>query len=266
MFFAHDENKNRISIEKAEKGKNYFCPICEEKVIVRAKDSLAMKAHFAHQKGTECFDNWKHDMSEWHYNWQCLFPENCREVVVEKDGKKHRADVLINNHVIEFQHSPITAKEISERNNFYLGCNHKVVWVFDGNGKIEHRYEKDHTIDPALCKCDELQWKRARREFSEPMPKDVEVFVEYKIETTTNTESTIEQDQKTEILLYLEQIGSKFFTFHPKQNFTKDTFPLLFNYINTIKTSPQEKKIVIKYTDYNLPKIKNQRRGRKWHL
>ena len=89
MFIALDSNKNRVSIENAEKGVQYFCPICGEPLIIRAKDSVAVKPHFAHKKGTDC-DDFSHDMSEWHLNWQRQFPEECREVVVENNGKKQK--------------------------------------------------------------------------------------------------------------------------------------------------------------------------------
>ncbi|MBQ4272258.1 MAG: hypothetical protein IJB95_01195, partial [Clostridia bacterium] len=140
MFIAYDESKKRVDINDADKSKQYYCPICGEKLIIKAKDSLAVKRHFAHKKGAECLDTWQHDMSEWHYNWQCQFPEEYREVVVEKDEKKHRADVLINGYVIEFQHSPISRVEIKERNEFYTNCGYKVIWVFDANDKIKNTF------------------------------------------------------------------------------------------------------------------------------
>ena len=58
-------------------------------------------------------------MSDWHYDWQNQFPVDNQEIVFTKDNKIHRADVFINNTVIEFQHSPITEAEFNDRNNFY---------------------------------------------------------------------------------------------------------------------------------------------------
>ena len=104
MFIALDTNRNRISIENAIKGNQYFCPICGEILTIRATESLAVKTHFAHKRGTICYDDWKHDMSEWHLSWQRQFPEQYREVVIEKNGIKHRADICINGTVIEFHH------------------------------------------------------------------------------------------------------------------------------------------------------------------
>ena len=207
MFIALNEENERVSIDKADKEKHFSCPICGESVSVKAIDSLSVKAHFAHKRGTECFDTWKHDMSEWHYNWQCLFPEENREVVVEKDGVKHRADVLINNFVIEFQHSPITAEEIIERNNFYLNCGYTVIWVFDADGKIKN------------ADLGGIEWKRARREFKIKTPERVLLFVD--------NISTNSLQQSDEILLLRG--------FHPKEINPCCTFPYHITKDNFLK-------------------------------
>ena len=132
MFIANDKNGNRVSSKNAVKGGEYFCPTCGELLTIKALNSEHYKnPYFSHKPNTRCSDNWEYDMSEWHREWQEKFPEQCREIVLENHGVKHRADVLINNTVIEFQHSPITHEEILERNRFYLSCGHSVVWVFD---------------------------------------------------------------------------------------------------------------------------------------
>lgn len=220
MYIAFDENNTRIHIETADKSKQYFCPVCGEKLIIKAVDSLSVKPHFAHKKGTECLDTWQHDMSEWHYNWQCLFPEAFREVVVEKDGIKHRADVLINDFVIEFQHSPITAVEIEERNTFYLNCGYKVIWVFDAQNKVKNIYGIEYSIDPFMG---DLEWKRARREFDIPTPSGVFVFIEYETKLSTNP------PQEAGILLHLKK-------FNPKKIESFNTYPYYITRDNLLKT------------------------------
>ena len=150
MFVAKDKEGNRVTIEEAARGGEYFCPLCGDRVIVKAKESEAVSEHFAHKNKVEC-DSWRsvaNVMSEWHRAWQNCFPKECREVVVQSGGVKHIADVLINNDtVIEFQHSPITAEEIAERNRFYTECGYKVVWVFDADGKIKNKNKSVDTID-----------------------------------------------------------------------------------------------------------------------
>ena len=84
MFIALDTNRNRISIENAIKGNQYFCPTCGEILTIRATESLAVKTHFAHKRGTICYDDWKHDMSEWHLSWQRQFPEQYKKSLLRK--------------------------------------------------------------------------------------------------------------------------------------------------------------------------------------
>ena len=100
MEFAINSIGQRTHASTADKHKEYFCPVCNQKVIPRKGDTNA--DHFAHM--AQCTDNWHYDMSEWHSQWQAQFPIGNREVVVEHLGKKHRADVMACGYVIEFQH------------------------------------------------------------------------------------------------------------------------------------------------------------------
>ena len=128
MFIALDSNGKRIDVADAEKSNDYFCPVCNGGLRVR-EGSVNIK-HFSHISKTEC-DDFTTDMSEWHRKWQEQFPVKNREVVIEHNGEKHRADVLAYGHVIEFQHSPISLHEFERRNEFYTSAGKKVVWVFD---------------------------------------------------------------------------------------------------------------------------------------
>lgn len=154
MFIALTNDNKRISIEDAIPGGNYLCPACGNPVFVKAAKSNNVRTHFAHKRNTPCLDDWKHDMSDWHFEWQSKFPIESREIVVEKDGVVHRADILINDTVIEFQHSPISGEEFEARNSFYKSCGYRVVWLFDAADKMK--------IDD----CFGLVWKRKTTLFS----------------------------------------------------------------------------------------------------
>ena len=212
MFDAADKDGNRVLIEDAVKGTEYFCPVCGRGVIIKAKESLAVAQHFAHKKGECCPDKWHYDMSEWHRNWQNLFPKECRERVVENNGVKHRADVFINGTVIEFQHSHISPQEIAERNKFYTESGCKVVWVFDANksgiGSIKNK--SGGTIDPLCCGEEDLCWERKKKEFSIKMPENVTVYLEYK---TTDLIETQEREEDG-ILLLTRKVEPKQITFY----------------------------------------------------
>ena len=86
-----------------------------------AKCGEIVSWHWAHIS-KDC-DPWSEPESEWHRGWKQLFPAQMQEVVVGA----HRADVLTNRGVIEFQHSTISPQEIKERESFYG----KMVWVVD---------------------------------------------------------------------------------------------------------------------------------------
>jgi hypothetical protein len=127
MEYALNEAGVRICATAAEKAVAYHCPICTGIVVPRQGE--CNRWHFAHK--TSCEDRWSYDMSEWHLAWQEKYPEEARERVVTYRGVKHRADVLLGDIIIEFQHSPITASEFSERNSFYTNAGYRVIWVFD---------------------------------------------------------------------------------------------------------------------------------------
>lgn len=133
MFIALDVNGIRTDIEEANVSEEYFCPICNHKLIQKRGD--VRLHHFAHEHGTitdGLCDGWHYDMSEWHREWQNCFAPEFQEVVVEKDGIKHRADVLLmKKTVVEFQHSSISREEFNARNEFYISCGYQVVWLFD---------------------------------------------------------------------------------------------------------------------------------------
>lgn len=136
MIFANNINGEKTYIDDALRDEDYFCPVCGEKLI--CKYGKIRSHHFAHQPGTECRDSWHYDMSDWHSTWQSFFPKENQEIVFSKDGEKHRADVVVGNTVIEFQHSRISADEFYERNIFYHSLGKKIIWVFDADEILDY--------------------------------------------------------------------------------------------------------------------------------
>lgn len=62
MFKAKRKDGSPVWIENAIIGEEYFCPTCGEPLIIKAKNSKAVKPYFSHSKGTLCSDNWKYDI------------------------------------------------------------------------------------------------------------------------------------------------------------------------------------------------------------
>ncbi|MCR5336833.1 MAG: hypothetical protein K6E42_09845 [Synergistes sp.] len=135
MYFANDENGQRIYIDDAQKRHMYVCPACNEPVIMKCGEVVSH--HFSHKAKKNC-DPWYTDkMSAWHRKFQNIFPYDAREQIVRSRDNKvfHIADVLFQykgeKYVIEFQHSPISRKEFNLRSQFYLDLGYNLFWVFD---------------------------------------------------------------------------------------------------------------------------------------
>ena len=142
MQFANNENGQRTYIGEAEEAACYSCPYCGAPMIQR-RGQINIP-HFAHMKGYLCTDNWRYEeMSEWHRAWQSNYPLENQEIAVSNEFGRHRADVLINDTVVEFQHSPLSAEEFRERNEFYAACGYRVIWLFDAR----EAYLSNLTVD-----------------------------------------------------------------------------------------------------------------------
>ncbi len=178
MFFAKNNKGERISISEANAFETYYCPLCDGELM--QKHGTIKAHHFAHktplEEGRLSCDGWSSDMSEWHLDWQNAFPEKCREVVVEKNGIRHRADVLIDKTVVEFQHSSLNAEEFRERNQFYSSAGYRVIWVFD---LIKQFSEK--RIKPSLTENNSYSWDWPSRTFKNfnLWQQSVEVFFQF---------------------------------------------------------------------------------------
>jgi hypothetical protein len=93
-----------------------------------------------------------HKMTEWHRNWQNEFDKKYQEITI---GDR-RADVCVNDIVLEIQHSQISADEIKSRGDNYKINKKKLVWVIDCNYAIECF---DRINDRYLIKFKRDEWK-----------------------------------------------------------------------------------------------------------
>ena len=135
MFFALDQNNNRVNAEDGE-FKQCVCPACRKPVIQKRGDTN--RHHFAHlKKEASCPFGYNKDyinMSEWHIRMQEYFPKEEREHIFtdKATGEKHIADVFIKeaNTVLEFQYSSIKKQEFFDRTYFHLKEGRRLVWLF----------------------------------------------------------------------------------------------------------------------------------------
>lgn len=162
MLYAIGADNQRVYADDATKDSVYYCPICGAEVFLRMGEVYVH--HFAH-KACSCADSWNYDMSEWHKRMQARFPKEMREVVMEKGGVKHRADVLFSDVVIEFQHSHISTSEFNDRNEFYLSLGYRVAWVFDVSAVSKENIRK-HWAKPDI-----YRWKHPLRVLQSVIPQ-----------------------------------------------------------------------------------------------
>lgn len=152
MIIAYNKNKERVHIDDTICDEKYYCPTCGEKLCLKKGNIKAH--HFSHINTSNC-DGWHYDMSEWHSSWQKQFPIENQEIVFEVNGKKHRADVFINDTIIEFQHSKISYDEFKDRNDFYTSLGYKVIWIFDATdsyfkGDIREHFNNNYSWNNSL--------------------------------------------------------------------------------------------------------------------
>ena len=159
MYIAEDKFGIKIDIADAITDQEYFCPVCHSPLLI--KDGEINAKHYAHKSGA-CMDDWNYDMSEWHRRMQSFYNFENREVVLKYNGKTHRADVMINDTVIEFQHSPISAKEFMDRNIFFQNLGKRIAWVFDVTEQFENESLYFSGNDDKLL----YTWKNPLRVFS----------------------------------------------------------------------------------------------------
>lgn len=167
MRIAKNADNQRVSIEDAHNDEAYYCQSCGAPLVInRGK----IRAHyFSHKPGTtkKRNDTWERNnfycTSEWHTNWQNMFPKNNQEIVINLGEVCHRADIMIDTNVIEFQHSNITQKHFEERNNFYINqANYRVIWVFDLRQEAKNKNLSYVRKDEDII----FSWKNPSRAFN----------------------------------------------------------------------------------------------------
>jgi len=131
LTFALDPTDARVYVDDTASNMDYFCPTCGSPVIPRKGE--VRRHHFAHKGGGSCADGWSrsYDNSEWHHLWQERFPRENQEITLTLGEVRHRADVLTETTVVDFQRSALTPEQFNERNTFYQDLDYKVVWLYD---------------------------------------------------------------------------------------------------------------------------------------
>jgi hypothetical protein len=147
----------------------YLCPDCDESVEYVSPSNRCC-AYFRHRPESRCnADNDRHSgtyvnkMSEFHKNWQNIFPKKCLEIkfgnnradiYLETDKDFNLTDTLEfkifddfepKNLVIEIQNSKISQDDLSQRQQVYKceTLERQLLWIFNLlQCQVEIRYNK----------------------------------------------------------------------------------------------------------------------------
>lgn len=134
--------KIKASAENKVKGINAYCPFCDwpkcETPLVYNIVKVKTNDYFSHYPGTACDGYGKE--TDWHISWKKSVDKEFCECLLEKDGKKHIADIKnADDLVIELQHSPINPDVINDREEFY----DNMVWLYDAT----NQNKKSHKLN-----------------------------------------------------------------------------------------------------------------------
>jgi competence protein CoiA len=186
LYALHKEMKIRASPKE-----NAICPICNKEVIAKCGEINIW--HWCHKSIADC-DSFAEPEGEWHLKWKSYFPEECQEVIITEEDllegenpikehsthdidTKHRADIRTKNKlVIELQNSPISIKDIQEREEFY----EKMIWILNGEtlGKNISFYKKHFGWNTRT-------WKLATKRIFIDEGKDFLIFLNFENKTYT---------------------------------------------------------------------------------
>lgn len=175
-MYAEWEGNEKI--EATPDSGHAICPVCKAEVIPRCGEINIW--HWAHKNKEEC-DSWSEGETEWHKEWKERFPKECREVTIGN----HRADIFLTDEklVIELQHSPITPKEIIDREKFYKN----MIWIFDNNVFKEIEKQSSSFIVNNKGTYQTFRWKHAKRSI---MYARKPILIDY-FDTSSSNESNV---------------------------------------------------------------------------
>jgi hypothetical protein len=141
------------------KSNEYYCNKCNN-ICFFISGSQRNCSYFKHKNDNGClyYNNYNNNyeeniMSDFHRNWQEIFPNKNIEYKIEKNNKKHYADIYISyqnsfnicgifekekhNLIIEIQYSAISYDILYEREIFYKSNDTNLLWIFDIKNKCD---------------------------------------------------------------------------------------------------------------------------------
>ena len=154
MFTALNGFNQKVHVDETIPNEHYVCESCGQPVFPRGGDKVCR--HFYHRRNT-CNDNWEYEIDGWHKEMQNLWPKENQEKVILFNGEVHRADVLVDDMVIEIQHSHMSALEFKKRTSFFLNAGYRVAWIFDfTHPYVNNRIARAIPVNKPMMSIDDM--------------------------------------------------------------------------------------------------------------
>ncbi len=239
MLKAVNRDGESVSIFEADETEQYYCPICG-KTLVQKRGPINTH-HFAHyastnsgQGGGVCHDRWNYDKTPWHTEWQRRFPAECYEKVLTYNGEKHIADVVVNDVVIEFQHSTISIEEFRNRNTFYSSCGYSVIWVFD---LIDLYNDGIFSFENAGC----YRWSHVKKLFRQMELHNEQATIYFQLDEDIPFEDYFNHEAETEDdeLITIERVTNSYQNFSIFYTDTKNA-PSVAEFVRSAQKDSQK--------------------------
>lgn len=141
MLVAKEENRNYIIARSANKDVCYYCPECNQKLML--KQGSKNIHHFSHYNVSNCSRGGESiEHSEGKYKIYDELKSKGYEVYLEKKIGNRIADVYCTdlNCIYEIQHSKISVEDYKSRTDDYYKNGKNVVWVVDSGDKWADGY------------------------------------------------------------------------------------------------------------------------------
>lgn len=149
MLIAADKNGNKVIGWEAKKEDNYYCPSCEEQLILRQGEIKVH--HFAHIAENGC----RHGAPETELHlWmkKCLYQRFSKTSLYQEVKLEYRigdciADIYLKNMrkqeiAIECQTSSLDITEFRRKTAYYSYRGIYTLWLFSGNIELDKRMVK----------------------------------------------------------------------------------------------------------------------------
>ncbi|MCS4486622.1 competence protein CoiA [Staphylococcus americanisciuri] len=130
MLTAYNEHKERILAQHAQKDMCYFCPVCEEQMVL--KQGRKNIAHFAHSH--QC-----HHQGTGETALHCKLKAHIYHVLSRKyhhvqlepylSEIQQIPDIVVNNTALEIQLSVIPVEQMRQRTECLVRAGYHVIWL-----------------------------------------------------------------------------------------------------------------------------------------